>query len=351
MTTRHLMKTAAFLLLTLPLLLAGCEGDQGPAGPPGAQGPPGEDANIFEYTYIGDQGETACVHCHANVIEQVLDTGHNHAYTGLDADSQTNPYCLQCHTTGWDRHVDFGSDEWMTATNPDSNGYDDYFGVDGTEAADRRAALEGVQCENCHGAMGPNLLDHAPEISFATIDSHDPEAVTAEDFVSQCYPCHSTQFEGPAGDFDGGYGISGHASAAGGDLDAFNEEHYAHVASCQGCHTSEGFIAANDAAFATYDFGHTVNFIGCVTCHDPHMGEEGDGNVAQLRNVGSSTLAYTFPYAPDDAEAPTMSGYGTGQLCAQCHKGRRDNANVANQIANGYAHFGPHHSAFSNPSV
>ena len=341
MSTRNLVKAAAFLLLTLPLLLAGCEGDQGPQGPAGEDG---ADAYASAFTYIGEKG-TACTHCHGSTVSEVLLTGHTHAFDGMDDASQDNPYCLQCHTTGWDRHVDFGSDDWMTAENPDSNGYDDYYGVEGEEAAMRREHLEGVQCENCHGPMGPNFNDHTPEVNFATIGTHDPENITAEDFDSHCYPCHTTQFEGPGDGFDGGYGASGHASAAGGDLDAFNDEHYAHVGSCQPCHTSEGFIKANDPAFATYDFGHEVNFIGCVTCHDPHMGEDGQGNPAQLRNVSSSTLAYTFPWEPDDAEAPTMEGYENGQLCAQCHKGRRDNANVASQIANGYGHFGPHHSA------
>ncbi len=110
------------------------------------------------------------------------------------------------------------------------------------------------------------------------------------------------------------------------------------------CHTSEGFAAANDRALATYEFGDEVSFIGCPTCHDPHVGEMGTGNEAQLRNVGAVELAYTFPYAPGDAEAPSMEGYGVGQVCANCHKGRRDNANVAGQILLGDGHFGPHHS-------
>jgi hypothetical protein len=343
MTSKHLTKAMAFLALALPLMLMGCEGDEGPAGP---QGPPGEDASVFEFTYVGENG-MACTHCHSNTVDQVMLTGHTHAYDNMDAEDQENPYCLQCHTVGWDRPVEFGDDGWMDLPNPDENGYDDYFGVEGDEAEERRMVLEGVQCENCHGPMGPDFNSHAPIVNFATIGTHDPENIQAEDFVSTCYPCHSTQFEGPGDGFDGGYGASGHASAAGGDLDAFNDEHYAH-GSCGACHSNEGFIAANDPAFAGYEFGERVNFIGCVTCHDPHMGADGGGNPAQLRNISASTLSYTFPYEPDDPEAPTMEGYGNGQLCAQCHKGRRDNDNVQGQIANGYAHFGPHHSAQSD---
>jgi len=329
--------------LIVALTLVGCEGDQGPAGPAGADGQDGEDGMTFDHTYVGNQGE-ACTHCHAATVDQVALTNHAHAYD-MEPEDQENPYCLQCHTTGWDRPVSFGSDDWMDAANPDENGYDDYFGVETDEAAERRMALEGVQCEACHGAMGPDFNDHRPIMNFATMGTHDPGNITADDIVSDCYPCHSTQFEGPAGDFTGGYATSGHASVAGGDVDALNAEHYAHVGSCQGCHTSEGFIQAQDPAYADYEFDGTVNFIGCVTCHDPHMGEDGAGNPAQLRAVGDVVLSYTFPYEPDDAEAPTVTGLGTGQLCAHCHKGRRDNDNVTGQIANGYAHFGPHHSA------
>jgi len=338
-----LKKAALLALLCIPLLLVGCEGDQGPAGPEGPQGPegpagpPGDDASVIEYTYAGNKGED-CNHCHATTVDQVLLTGHSHAYTGLDAEDQENPYCLQCHTTGWDRHVTFGSDDWMNAENPDTNGYDDYFMVEGDEAAMRRAALEGVQCESCHGPMGPDFNTHQPLISFGDLDNADQGEITEDDIISLCYPCHSTQFS------EEEYIISGHGNVAGGSVEAFNEEHYVGRVGCEECHTAEGFIKNNDPVFAAYEFDEQQNLIGCVTCHDPHMGADGGGNPAQLRNVGSQELAYVFPWEPGDAEAPRMEGYGNAQLCAQCHHGRRDNANVQGQIANGYGHFGPHRS-------
>ena len=341
MNPKHFLKVAAFFVLALPLILTGCEGDAGPQGP---AGPPGNDAYISDYTYVGEEG-SACTHCHGTTVEEMGLTGHTHALESLTGDNLANPYCLQCHTTGWDRKVTFGSDEWMTAANPDVNGYDDYFDVEGDAAATRREHLAGVQCESCHGPMGPDFNDHKPIVNFATIGTHDPDAVVEADINSTCFPCHSTQFKGPEGDFTGGYAGSGHASAAGGDVEAFNSEHYAHISSCNGCHTSEGFIRENDPSFANYEFGPDVNFIGCVTCHDPHMGADGGGNDAQVRNIGPVEVAYTYPYAPGDAEVFRMTDKGTGQLCAQCHHGRRDTDNVLGQIANGYAHFGPHHSA------
>jgi cytochrome c553 len=53
---------------------------------------------------------------------------------------------------------------------------------------------------------------------------------------------------------------------------------------------------------------------------------------------------YNPATSPGDPSRPRMEGYGTAQMCAQCHRARRDNANVAGQIANGSSHFGPHGS-------
>jgi formate-dependent nitrite reductase cytochrome c552 subunit len=311
--------------LSLAFASVGCEGDQGPQGPPGEPGEPGQD--FSQYTYQGNFGE-ACNHCHATNVGNVFTTNHRFAYDDL-GDSQGNLYCLQCHTTGFDSHVEFG-DTAIADENrgPDENGYDDYYGVDTEEAAERRLALEGVQCESCHGPMGPDFNAHKPDISFSThIDPATGES------TSLCVKCHTTQV--------GEWAESGHANAAGGDIDAFNQEHYAHVGSCQGCHTSEGFIKNKDPRYATYDFGHEVSFIGCPTCHDPHMGEAA-GNYAQLRDTSAVAVLYSYPWLEDDPEVPRMEGYGAAQTCAQCHHGRRDTDNVEGQIANGYAHFGPH---------
>ncbi len=322
------------IIAVLSLALVGCTGDTGPQGPPGPegpegpQGPPGE--SFSEFAFQGNFGE-ARQHCHANTVGQVLATNHTNAFLDL-GENQDNLYCLQCHTTGFNCDVNFGDTELDPAAcwEPD-DGYSGYIGDDTPEGAERRMALEGVQCESCHGAMGPNFNAHQPYMSFATHD--DPD--TGES-LSLCQRCHDTQIEE--------WKTSGHANAAGGNINDFNDEHYAHRSYCDFCHTSEGYIRENDPAMMTYDFGSEVSFIGCPTCHDPHEGEMGSGNEAQLRNVDDVVLSYTYPWEPGDEEAPTITGYGPGQTCVQCHKARRDNANVANQIAVGYGHFGPHGS-------
>ena len=315
------------IALCVGLLSLGCEGDAGPAGPEGPAGPPG--SGVSEFTYQGDFGEP-CLHCHANLVGNYLTTGHREAYADLGAD-QGNLYCLQCHTTGFDSQVAFGDTEIDPANRgPDVNGYDDYFGLTDTESVARMAALEGVQCESCHGAMGPDFNAHQPNLSLST---HNDASGAS---TSLCFPCHETQLEE--------WYEAGHALVAGGDIVAFNEEHYVNNSGCDYCHTSEGFIRVNDPRYATYDFPDDQSFIGCVTCHDPHIGEAGGGNYAQLRNVGPEEVVYTFPWLPGDAEVARMEGFGPAQTCAQCHHARRNTANVLGQIANGYGHFGPHGS-------
>jgi hypothetical protein len=278
------------------------------------------------------------MHCHQGVVWSVRQTGHDSGFDNLDPASQTDLYCLQCHTTGFDSKVAAPGDTIFETVGPDTFGYDDYALVDTPEAAERRALLEGVQCESCHGPMGPNFNQHSPLISYG---SHEENGES----VSLCTPCHDSQLAE--------WMTSGHAMAAGGNIDDFNDEHYAHVGSCQPCHTSEGFIWANDDVYGGRDFPHEVSFIGCPTCHDPHVGEaSAEGNPYQLRVLDASEIAYHPGLDPGDVGVPTMDGYGTSQTCAQCHKARRMSTTgggsgggaVENQIADGYDHFGPHGS-------
>ena len=319
------MKKTHLLVLLLSLLLAvvfvGCEGEQGPDGPQGEPGPPGEDATAVVYTFLGNMGED-CMHCHSSTVSQWESTGHVNAFDNLDAESQLRPYCVQCHTTGWDATVAY-TDTIVTTPGPDVYGYDDYFKVDSEEAEMRRHALEGVQCEACHGAMGPDFNAHKPAISFSTHNDADGNS------TSTCSPCHSGQLEE--------WLVSGHGNVVDADIEVFNEEHYAHNSSCDFCHTSEGFIREHDPRYADYEFPEEQSFIGCVTCHDPHSA----GNTYQIRDLGDEPIMYV---EDDEADVPTMSGFGTGQVCVQCHHARRDYDNVTGQIESGSSHFGPHGS-------
>jgi len=309
------------LAMAIAFVSFGCEGDTGPQGPEGPEGPAGPPGNISEFAYQGDFG-TPCLHCHATTINDYVTTNHRFAYDDLAAlGEEDNLYCLQCHTTGFNCEVDEDTGEIIEGSCSEPNdGYSGYIGDDSEEGLARKEILEGVQCESCHGPMGPDFNAHQPEISFSTWDN------------SLCAGCHDAQIDE--------WETSGHALSAGGDPEALTEEWGR--SSCDYCHTSEGFIRTYDASYTSYTFTPPLSQIGCPTCHDPHVGENGGGNEAQLRTIAPVTLSYYDPADPDNA--PTAEGYGPGQTCMQCHKARRDFNNVTAQIASGSGHFGPHAS-------
>jgi predicted CXXCH cytochrome family protein len=290
------IRLIAAAILAATLVLIGCQGERGPAGP---QGPAGT-GQTGEVRFMGDNA-TACGHCHSALARSWMGTGHAGAYGVLTGTSNpnvgpdsTNNYCLQCHTTGFDSKFSFPGARLSTGA--DTTGYDDK----------PIAALRGVQCESCHGAMGPLPAAHNPEMTNV--------------FSAQvCYQCHSQ-----AGELD--------SSAHGHELTTEDRG-----ATCSPCHSSEGFIMTKDANWPAGSLT-VANHITCVTCHDAHS----VANPSQLRTVSTATGPFTMARA--DSGSYTISGLGKGQLCAQCHHARRDKANVTGQVLNGTNHPGPHES-------
>jgi hypothetical protein len=314
---RNLFRCLSILAVFFLVFAVACEGPEGPQGPAGPTGEDGDDGEDFvPFTFLGDNMDR-CGHCHGATVFTWMETGHHEAYDALaDNGSEDNPYCLSCHTTGWDSPVSFG-DSVITEFGPDTDGFDDAWAAGDTERMD---ALEGVQCEACHGNMGPTIYDHEPEVSFATRMEGDVS-------LSTCDPCHHTFLEA--------WELSGHALAVEewGDIDGYDEE-FNSFSSCWECHTSEGFISVHDADHAGMERPEPASLIGCVTCHDPHDGTHD----AQLRSEDDYTVLYDAHYAA------TFTGYGPAQVCVQCHHARRDVENVEEQIAEGDDHFGPHSS-------
>ncbi|MFH1862755.1 MAG: multiheme c-type cytochrome [bacterium] len=307
----------SILALSMGLLLAciaGCEGPEGPAGAPGTPGEPTQ-----QYTYLGDD-INACNHCHGETVTTWSATAHPGAYAALvAAGSQNNLYCVQCHVTGFDATVSYG-DSVINTPGPDLSGWDDYWPAGNEEDSLRLVHLEGVQCEACHGPMGPTIYDHAPTMNFYTGTIDDPEP-------SMCAKCHEQVEEWQ----ESGHGmvLETHSMT----LEEFNDE-WNGSNTCAPCHTGDGFAEANDPYWTAAGRSEEAHLIGCQACHDPHE----DANEAQLRNLDPYTVIY------DVENAATFQGYGTAQTCVQCHHARRSVSNVEGQIANGYAHFGPHGS-------
>lgn len=323
------------LLAVVLVLFIGCKGEDGatgpagPAGPAGPQGPSGHNGlDLTKFSYRGNN-MIECGHCHLANTQQWLGTKHHDSYASLPAAMSNNVYCLSCHTTGWDSPVAFG-DSIITNYGPDRNGFDDYWGKTDSLSLARMEALKNVQCESCHGAANAVL----PKVSFG---SRTVSGVSQ----SLCYPCHDTQLEE--------WATSGHGTVlvnSGGTIEQFTAEFVRNtwatnpigsLSNCWECHTSEGFIKANDPNHTNMAQPLVAELIGCPACHDPH--KQNAANTYQLRNLTVDTATNrthgVFVY----------SGYGTGQSCVQCHKDRRDSTYIAGQIINGSTvRFGPHES-------
>lgn len=320
------MKNKLILLLVLPLALllaiSGCEGPEGPAGPIGEQGDKGDKGDpISQYTYLGDNA-TTCAHCHGGMVDGWLSSAHASTYEKIEAAGRhTDVYCLSCHTTGFDSPVSRG-DTLLTERGPNPHGFDDYFPPQTEEDHERIQALKSVQCEACHGTMGPTIYNHRPMVEMGSNETIGENSL--------CTKCHSSQIDEWAG--------TAHGSAVPNTRETLAEYNASFnrpaPSDCWTCHTTEGFIHTHTPSYAGRPQPAMTSTVGCVACHDPHNGN----NPYQLRTLANRTTLNTTH------ETMTFSGYGTAQLCVHCHRDRRDGANVASQIERGTSHFGPHYS-------
>ena len=236
-------------------------------------------------SYLGTD-EITCGHCHQAKISDWHTTAHSTVF-------DTTFIGIAERTTGYDPTVDNG-------------GYDDNPGP----------WLENVQCEACHGPQGPDVGDHR---------NLSPGALSG----ASCGQCHAEWPE---------YQYSGHGTVIQrvGGAEAFTAEWGG--SSCRGCHISEGFLMIQDPDWANRPFPQVANQIACGTCHNAHMDT---GNEFQIRTQDDFNLPYGGESNPG---AYTITGWGKGQLCGQCHHSRRDRTGIMGQIANGNQHFGPHDS-------
>lgn len=264
-------------------------------------------------SFLGDNANR-CSHCHAAYVDGWSTTHHANAWETLVTSNVTNnPYCVQCHVTGYDDIVNF--DGSIATHGIDNGGFDDF----------PSAMLHNVQCEACHSPQGPQFAGHAPDIH---------KALTGD----ACNRCHSQNEEY----MESGHG---HAIANAGGLEEFNVE-FAR-SPCWDCHTNEGFIKLWDAEWATRELPEEQYQVTCATCHDVHS-HDAENNPSYLRALAPFDIIYGGPDHPEGFEIPNeamgIPSYGKGQLCGQCHHARRTESNVLGQINNGNARPGPHGS-------
>jgi hypothetical protein len=252
--------------------------------------------------FLGNDG-AVCGQCHSAIAYSWSQTIHASAWDSIAADT-SNLYCVQCHTTGFGDRYDASGN--LVSTGPHNGGFDDH----------HDPSLRNVQCESCHGPMGPAPLNHLPNIS----NSLNGQT------CSQCHPAWPEYIQ------SGHYTAVARRGGESGFLSLWGN------ATCDPCHVSEGFLRTHDTGWMAGNFAAPdSNPVICATCHNPHTPTP--ENEEQLRTVGPVTTPYG---GPDYPNGYTISGWGNGQLCVQCHHARPTLASIQLQFAIGSQHPGPH---------
>jgi hypothetical protein len=286
--------------------------------------------------YLGvNSSPPNCKTCHnipqwGNIYDKWEGTGHSTMLQrGLDgiASSHYSESCISCHTTGYDPDADNDGFDDFDFVFPDSL----YEGVyDMTVAAYPEAMARGnIQCESCHGpGSGHNGLIEGIAKSLSTDDC----AWCHDSGTHHAFPEQWDHSGEDASEFDGRGFEGGHAKGA-------FVQSAGTRSGCSPCHSGAGFIEwvkegrptdANGSPAATTILPEATN-ISCAVCHDPHDAT----NEHQLRMASVTTLG--------DGTQVTFEKYGTGSLCMQCHRSRRQASTYADDPDNASSHYGAHH--------
>jgi predicted CXXCH cytochrome family protein len=291
----HRMIGVVASLLVLVVLVAACagpegtEGPQGPAGPPGPQGPAGPPAESggAVANYVGSE---VCAQCHQSTYESFMQTGHPHqltqvvdgqppeypftqvpdppeGYTWDDVSYVVGGFARKAQFIDQDGYLITGDaqynlenevlhmgPEWVSfhageselsydcgachTTGYRANGnQNDLPGITGTWA------LDGVQCEACHGPASAHVQDPTRVRPVVNTDS------------SLCLGCHTQ--DTPALADESGTFISAHESYP----DVFVSKHAA--LDCVDCHNPHATTHYRDNGGVSESGINTA----CVSCH------------------------------------------------------------------------------------
>jgi hypothetical protein len=286
--------------------------------------------------YLGvNSSRPNCVTCHnipqwGNIYDKWEGTGHAEIFEeGLNGtlSSHYSESCISCHTTGYDPDADNDGFDDFDFVFPDSL----YPGVyDLTVAAYPEAMARGnIQCESCHGpGSGHNGLIEGIAKSLSTDDC----AWCHDDGTHHAFPEQWDHSGEDASEFDGRGFEGGHAKGA-------FVQSAGTRSGCSPCHSGAGFIEWVEEGRPTDENGSPddteilpeATNISCAVCHDPHDAT----NEHQLRIASVTTLG--------DGTQVTFEKYGTGSLCMQCHRSRRQASTYAEDPDNASSHYGAHH--------
>ena len=260
--------------------------------------------------YLGvTNGTPNCKDCHNTAewdfkYDEWMGTGHSsmleRGLNGTLSDHYAS-YCISCHTVGYDPNANNDGFDDFSFVFPDTliPGMYDSMMVAYPDAMERA----NIQCESCHG---PGSGHFGNKYNIAKTLSTD-----------NCAWCHDS---GTHHIFPEQWDNSVHG----------NPQHPYTRASCAPCHNGAGFVeyVENGKVDLTEDLPENVA-ITCATCHDPHDAT----NLHQLRTL-EGTLG----------NGVELTQGGTGVLCMNCHKSRRNGIEYTNDYLNHLStHYGPHH--------
>jgi archaellin len=252
------------------------------------------------------------VSSHATIFKREITTGAAHYSSN----------CIKCHTTGTDHNI--------AAAN---NGFDDIasalgWSFVGPPNAGKWDTLKTqfptlvnhatIGCESCHGPGSEHSMGGSP-LKIQT--SLEP---------GSCGQCHDEPWRHNK---YVQYEKSSHSnvlwsnSFAQGSASQNNN-----LQNCIRCHDGQAFVNFTNGV-TTNTTGWTaanLTHVTCAACHDPH-GNSFEGSLRQTP-AGSDTLGNGFQYTVG----------GTGMLCMNCHKARRDNEVYMQSAIS--SHWGPHYS-------
>ncbi len=279
---------------------------------------------IVATTFLGDNASN-CKPCHNGYIDEWEGTGHSTILIrGLEGtlSSHYGESCISCHTVGYNDDpvaVNNGFDDVATEvgwTFPEHPAAGEWDAMD-----DDLQELGNIQCENCHGPAAAHIAS-----------GFDPAKMDVTMDSGMCAKCHDDghYHRRPLMWSESGHGRSTEASGAG-------------RSGCADCHEGRSFVNLVDLTPGTIEPDlDNPELIGCAVCHDPHASHDshdpmvtGDpDNIQQhhIRTLADVTLT--------NGEVITRGG--TGKLCMNCHKSRRDAEDYVD--GNVSSHFGPHHS-------
>ena len=252
-------------------------------------------------TYLGG---ASCSGCHSGTNTKWEGTGHATTLsTELKGESSDHfaSYCVSCHSTGYNPNAANDGFDDFDFVFPDTLSPESYQAVlSNYPDAMKRA---NVQCEACHGPGSEHM--------GATANSKMVSSLSSDN----CAVCHDS---GVHNVLPAQWDVSRHANPL---FAGYAGERNG----CSSCHSGSGFVAAQKGKTDI----PTATPITCATCHDPHDAT----NSHQLRTVEVSL-----------SNGLEVTGGGSGKLCMNCHKSRRDGTDyTTNYLDNLSSHFGPHH--------